>query len=403
MSAGDSCLEVIEEDQPVRREEGAHCLVRREEGAPVPIHCRRMELLGFTWHGRYYFCVHQVSIELWRLHDTPRVSVQKKIIDLGIRLLNCTREQILWLRKAGVIQNFRATMISMSDTERLYDALEQSRRKRGLLKHALKAQSLPTQRFMRAEEQRARKLKFHPFSDCVAPCGENGALIGELPSDDFVGLPAPCPLLVAGRAETVPGMYNQWEHCIEVFPHAVATFAYKTLSFKQHRIGADAESQSATAGFPGGSRANVIHTSVTDTAKKAELCEHTNSVVCGDDWRVKTTHFQCYCFAQLSDSDCSDVFIVDDSEKDSTERIRLQPQPIVRAKTQSRGKLRASILSACVESLLLAIRTFHRIPAETNRRCVQEGPTDEAVPLCAARVPKMAGGTEERRTEGGPG
>lgn len=188
----------------------------KDDGAPVPMQCKRMELLGFLWHGRYFFCVHQVSVELWKLHDTPRVSVQKKIIDLGIRLLNCTREQIVWLRKAGIIQNFRATMISMADTERLYDALEQSRRKRGLQKHALKTRSLPGQRYMRAEEQRARKLKCHPFSDSVSPCGEQGALIGALPDDEFVGLPAPCALLVAGSAETVPGMYNQWEHFIEV-------------------------------------------------------------------------------------------------------------------------------------------------------------------------------------------
>ena len=183
-----------------------------DDGDPSPVRCRRMELLGFTAHGRLYFCVHQVSVELWNLHDTPRVSVQKKIIDLDIHLQNCTREQIYHLRKAGIIQNFRATMISMSDTERLYDALEQSRLSRGLQKHALKK---PDQRYMRAEELRARKLKFHPFSESASPCGERSALIGEPPDDDCV-VPATGPLLVAGSAERAHGMYNQWEHLIEV-------------------------------------------------------------------------------------------------------------------------------------------------------------------------------------------
>lgn len=127
--------------------------------APNPMNCRGMELLGFPGSGTVYFCVHQCSVELWRLYDTPRVSIQKKIADLHIQLTNCNKEQIRQLREAGIIENFRATMIALRDTERLFDALEFSRKKRGLLKHALKAKSDPSERILRVEERRARRLK----------------------------------------------------------------------------------------------------------------------------------------------------------------------------------------------------------------------------------------------------
>ena len=126
---------------------------------PTPMNCRGMELLGFASSGTVYFCVHQCSVELWRLYDTPRVSVQKKIVDLRIQLTNCNKVQIKQLREAGIIENFRATMIALRDTERLFDALEYSRKKRGLLKHALKAKSDPSERILRVEERRARRLK----------------------------------------------------------------------------------------------------------------------------------------------------------------------------------------------------------------------------------------------------
>ena len=126
---------------------------------PIPMNCRGMELLGFACNETVYFCVHQCSVELWKLYDTPRVSIQKKILDLRIQLTNCSREQIKQLREAGIIENFRATMIALRDTERLFDALEYSRKKRGLLKHALKAKSDPSQRILRVEERRARRLK----------------------------------------------------------------------------------------------------------------------------------------------------------------------------------------------------------------------------------------------------
>ena len=123
-----------------------------------PTNCRGMALLGFKNGETVYFCVHQVSVELWRQYDTPRASIQKKIVDLNIQLLNCSREQIKMLRVAGIIENFRATTISLRDTERLFDALEMSRKKRGLQKHALKVKSDPLQRAQRIEEQRARRL-----------------------------------------------------------------------------------------------------------------------------------------------------------------------------------------------------------------------------------------------------
>ena len=129
------------------------------EGNCVTINCRGMALLGFACAGTIYFCVHQLSVELWKLYDTPRVSVQKKILDLHIQLMNCNKEQIKLLRKAGIIENFRATMIEIRDTERLFDALEHSRRKRGLQKHPLKTKSDPSERALRVEEKRARRLE----------------------------------------------------------------------------------------------------------------------------------------------------------------------------------------------------------------------------------------------------
>jgi len=129
------------------------------DGSCATINCRGMLLLGFASTGKVYFCVHQLSAELWKLYDTPRVSVQKKIVDLHIHLLNCNKEQIRLLRMAGIIENFRATMIEIRDTERLFDALEHSRRKRGLFKHPLKVNSGPNERALRAEEKRAKRLE----------------------------------------------------------------------------------------------------------------------------------------------------------------------------------------------------------------------------------------------------
>ena len=197
---------------------------------PIPMNCRGMELLAFATNGTIYFCVHQISVELWRLYDTPRVSIQKKIIDLHIQLTNCTKEQIKMLRKAGIIENFRATMIALRDTERLYDALEQSRRKRGLLKHALKAKSNPSQRPLRMEEKRARRLKAkvkplvckEPTRVATCTCICNGeqpanydekcALNGEYDSDTYVEEDG--ELLVVQDVEQAEALGG--EHWIEV-------------------------------------------------------------------------------------------------------------------------------------------------------------------------------------------
>lgn len=127
-----------------------------QERVGLPVQCRGMDLVGFEFGRSIFVCVHQLSVELWRRYDTPRVSVQKKMQDLGIPVVNCSKEQIRDLRKAGIIENFRATMVTLQDAERLYTALEYSRKKRGLAKHALK--SAPTERALRREEVRAKRL-----------------------------------------------------------------------------------------------------------------------------------------------------------------------------------------------------------------------------------------------------
>lgn len=85
--------------------------------------------------------VHQLSVQLWQRFSTPRVSVQKKIEELGIRLTRCDRSQVDFLRDNDVLHNFRATTISLEDAGRLCDALKRSREKRGLEKHPLKARA----------------------------------------------------------------------------------------------------------------------------------------------------------------------------------------------------------------------------------------------------------------------
>lgn len=166
--------------------------VNRECVLVAPINCRGMTLLGLMSGSLIQFCVHQVSVELWRLYDTPRVSIQKKIADLGIQLSNSSREQIRLLREAGIIQNFRATMISLRDTERLFDALEQSRRKRGLLKHALKVKAGPLQRSQRVEEKIFLRLSARTYT------GRNGASLSAMspPIVPVFASPAPCPPII---------------------------------------------------------------------------------------------------------------------------------------------------------------------------------------------------------------
>ena len=115
-------------------------------------------MLGFPIKDKIYLCVHQLAIELWKAYDTPRVSVQRKILDLGIKIVSSDRSMIRILRAAGIIENFRATMILLRDAEILCDALEFSRKKRGLQKHALQTKHKPGERSTRLEEQRAKKF-----------------------------------------------------------------------------------------------------------------------------------------------------------------------------------------------------------------------------------------------------
>jgi hypothetical protein len=102
--------------------------------------------------GEYYVSVHELSVQLWRSFDTPRVSVQKKIQDVGIPLLQCNRSQLDLLRREGIVQGYRATIVSIQNAERLCDALQHSREKRGLVKHPLKEKEKPGKKRKRREE-----------------------------------------------------------------------------------------------------------------------------------------------------------------------------------------------------------------------------------------------------------
>ena len=141
-------------------ESGAPSLVVPTGNAPpyVPVQCRGMDLLGFTFGGSLAVCVHQLAVELWKRYDTPRVSLQKKIEELKLKLNHCNKEQIRIVRKASIIENFRATYLSLHDAEILCDALELSRKKRGLQRHPLKTTS--ADRSFRKEETRAKKMAF---------------------------------------------------------------------------------------------------------------------------------------------------------------------------------------------------------------------------------------------------
>lgn len=182
--------------EPSQQSSAAAVAVNRACVLMAPINCRGMTLHGLLNGGVIQFCVHQVSVELWRLYDTPRVSIQKKIADLGIQLSNSSREQIRLLREAGIIQNFRATMISLRDTERLFDALELSRRKRGLQKHALKVKADPLMRSQRMEEKTLLRLSARTYA------GRNGASLSAM-SPSLMSVftsPAPCPPIIEERA-----------------------------------------------------------------------------------------------------------------------------------------------------------------------------------------------------------
>ena len=119
------------------------------------VQCRGIELLGMSATPPFtYVCVHQLSVELWKRYDTPRAAVQKKMEALKCKAEFCTKEQIRVLREKGIVDNCRATNISLHQAELLFDALETSRRKRGLEKHKLKG----AHRHLRKEEVKIRKM-----------------------------------------------------------------------------------------------------------------------------------------------------------------------------------------------------------------------------------------------------
>ena len=104
--------------------------------------------------------VHQLSIHLWKSFDTPRASVQRKIEELRIPLIQCSKAQLKHLREKGVVSGFRATLVSLQDAERVCDALKHSRDKRGLSKHPIKAKL-----GRRAEEKSLIKMKARETND----------------------------------------------------------------------------------------------------------------------------------------------------------------------------------------------------------------------------------------------
>ncbi len=130
----------------------------REAAMCIPLNCRGLQVLGFPIKDKIFLSVHQLAIELWKAYDTPRVSVQRKINDLGIKIVISDRSMIRLLRAAGIIENFRATMILLRDAEILCDALDYSRKKRGLAKHALQSKHKPGERSTRREELSAKKF-----------------------------------------------------------------------------------------------------------------------------------------------------------------------------------------------------------------------------------------------------
>jgi hypothetical protein len=129
--------------------------------APIstyPVKCRGIDLLGVAdarGSSEARICVHQLSMELWKRYDTPRATVQKKIEKLNIQLQNFTKEQVLTLRREGIVDGYRATAITVDEAEKVCDALEESRTRRGIEKHRLYTKS--EDRHFRREEVKINK------------------------------------------------------------------------------------------------------------------------------------------------------------------------------------------------------------------------------------------------------
>lgn len=163
--------------------------------------CRGLPLSGLPvadssggTEGNYLVSVHELSIQLWKNFDTPRVSVQKKIDDLRIPVLKCTKRQLGILRKESVVQGFRATIVSIRDAEKVCDALQYSREKRGLTKHPLKTKDSSERKKRRREEEWLLKMNARmcsASSDMLVVEKETSKLVDECA---LIGV-APTPTL----------------------------------------------------------------------------------------------------------------------------------------------------------------------------------------------------------------
>lgn len=100
--------------------------------SPTVIDCRGMQLLKLDGipHEESFVSVHQLSLYLWELFKVPRGSVQKKISDLGFIIYSCTKEGVQLLREQSVISAYKASQVTLSDAERVFDAIQLSRRRR---------------------------------------------------------------------------------------------------------------------------------------------------------------------------------------------------------------------------------------------------------------------------------
>ena len=155
-----------------------------------PVKCCGIELLAFAADpcnaktAADRICVHQLALELWKRYDTPRATIQKTIEKLEIKLQNFNKEQILTLRKEGIVDGYRATAITVDEAEKVFDALEESRKRRGIKKHQLLTS--PKDRNFRREEMKLKKkhlkrqLRLAAATSAAAASRANGEERGAL-------------------------------------------------------------------------------------------------------------------------------------------------------------------------------------------------------------------------------
>lgn len=116
--------------------------------------CRGITLLGLSHQGdsHVYVSVHQLFVKLFQRYGTPRPTLQKKMQDLGIKMKQCTKEQLAVLRKSEVVRGFRVSVISLEEAKIVCDALEQSSREKSGLEKEHTAKSR-TRRLERQEKE----------------------------------------------------------------------------------------------------------------------------------------------------------------------------------------------------------------------------------------------------------